>query len=224
MSHGHSHSHSHDHYDGADPFDHQHDHSDDITPAIQNHIYSEIDFSNVTTLNEAEPRAGSAVVQKTWAQRLDATPELRSDADEQLLMTIPFTAQIRLHSILIRTSVAEDAPKTLKLYVNREDLDFTTAAELPATQTLELAQSNDVQEYPVKRALFNTTRSLTLFFEDNWGHGEEDVTCLAYIGFRGDKMNISREPVSVVYEAAANPADHKIKGTELNMSSHIEGT
>jgi hypothetical protein len=223
MSHDHSHSHGHDHYDGADPSDHQHDHSDDVTPAMQNHIYSEIDFSKITTLNESEPHTGSAIVQKTWAQRLDAAPELRSDVDEQLLMTIPFTAQIRLHSILIRTSMAEDAPKTLKLYVNREDLDFATAADLSSTQTLELAQSNDVQEYPVKRALFNTTRSLTLFFEDNWGHGEVDVTCLAYLGFKGDKISASREPVSVMYEAAANPADHKIKGTAVSMGRQIGG-
>jgi len=190
---------------------------------MQNHIYSEIDFSKITTLNEAEPHAGSAIVQKTWAQRLDAEPELRSDVDEQLLMTIPFTAQIRLHSILIRTSTAEDAPKTLKLYVNREDLDFATAADLSSTQTLELAQSNDVQEYPVKRALFDTTRSLTLFFEDNWGYGDVDVTFLAYLGFRGDKISATREPVSVMYEAAANPADHKIKGTVVSMSRHVGG-
>ena len=94
---------------------------------------------------------------------------------------------------------------------------------MSATQTLELAQSNDVQEYPVKRALFNTTRSMTLFFEDNWGHGEVDVTCLAYLGFKGDKIRASREPVSVVYEAAANPADHKIKGTVVRMSHHVGG-
>lgn len=222
-----SHHHSHDHYDGEAPIDHshdhEHDHSEDIMPALQNHIYSQIDFGAITTLNESEPRSGAAIVQKTWTQRLDPEPELKSDADEQLLMTIPFTAQIRLHSLLIRTSTTSSAPMTLKLHVNRSDLDFSFATDLPPTQTLSLAQSNEVQEIPVKRALFNTTRSLTLFFEDNWGAGEEEETRISYLGFRGEWMRLVKEPVSVLYEAAARPADHKVKGTEvLGMGSQIQ--
>ncbi|TKA35962.1 hypothetical protein B0A54_12186 [Friedmanniomyces endolithicus] len=214
--HGH---HGHDHSEGA-----AHDHTDDITPALQNHIYEQIDFSATNTLNEAEPRSGSRVVQKTWTERLDQEPELSSDADEQLLMHVPFTAQIRLHSILIRTSTTSSAPQTLKLFLNRDDLDFSTASALPATQTLELAQSNEVQEVPVKRALFNTVRSLDLFFEDNWGQGEEDVTRVSYIGFKGEWMKLSREPVNFLYEAAANPADHKmVSGVGVRLGSGIGG-
>lgn len=76
--------HGHDHSEG-----HAHDHSDDITPALQTLLYEQIDFSALTTLNESEPRSGATIVQKTWAQRLDPEPELQSDADEQLLMTVP---------------------------------------------------------------------------------------------------------------------------------------
>ena len=38
---------------------------------------------------EATPKSGSAIVQKSWAERLNDEPELESDADEQLLMYIP---------------------------------------------------------------------------------------------------------------------------------------
>lgn len=41
---------------------------------------------------EAVPKSGAAIVQKTWAERLNDQPELESDADEQLLMYIPFVA------------------------------------------------------------------------------------------------------------------------------------
>ncbi|KAK3113515.1 hypothetical protein LTR53_009121 [Teratosphaeriaceae sp. CCFEE 6253] len=220
MSHCHDeHGHDHDHSEGA-----VHDHTDDLTPALQNHIYQQIEFSAVNTLNESEPRSGSQVLQKTWTERLEPTPELSSDADEQLLMHIPFTAQIRLHSILIRTSTSDSAPQNLKVYLNREDLDFSTATSLQPTQTLELAQSNDVQEVPVKRALFNTVRSLYLFFEDNWGQGEEDVTRVSYLGFKGEWMKLSREPVNFLYEAAANPADHKmVSGVGSRLGSGIGG-
>ena len=63
---------------------------------------------------------------------------------------------------------------------------------------------------PVKRALFNTVRSLDLFFEDNWSQGEEDETRISYIGFKGEWMKLTREPVNFLYEAAANPTDHKL--------------
>ena len=46
------------------------------------------------------------------------------------------------------------------MYVNRDDLDFGTASALQPTQTFSLSQTSDVQEVPVKRALFNTVRSL----------------------------------------------------------------
>lgn len=80
----HSHGHGHDHSHGA------HDHSDDITPALQNHIYQQIDFSAINTLNESSSRAGSKICEKTWDQCLSPEPELVSDADEQLLMHIPY--------------------------------------------------------------------------------------------------------------------------------------
>lgn len=67
-----------------------------------------------------------------------------------------------------------------------------------------------MQEIPVRRVLFNTTRSLGLFFEDNWSNGEEEETKISYLGFKGDFLKLNREPVSVLYEAAANPSDHKL--------------
>lgn len=83
-------SHCHDEHDGHDHHDHEHDHSDDITPALQSSLYQQINFDEITTLNESTRDAGKAVVKKTWAERLSPEPELESDADEQLLMTVPY--------------------------------------------------------------------------------------------------------------------------------------
>ncbi|KAF2828999.1 DUF1000-domain-containing protein, partial [Ophiobolus disseminans] len=153
----HDHDHDHDHGDA-------HDHTDDITPALQNLLYEQIDFSKLVTLNEDGSNSGRAICQKTWAQRLDADPELKSSADEQLLMIVPFTGQVRLHSILLRTSASPSSPKMLKVFINADALDFDTASESTPTQTLEVSQTSEVQEIPVRRAHFNTTRSLALFF------------------------------------------------------------
>lgn len=70
---------------------------------------------------------------------------------------------------------------------------------------------------PVKRALFGKVQSLTLFFVDNFGQGDEDITRLSYLGFRGEWMRLGRAPTDILYEAAANPADHKVKGAAVNQ-------
>ena len=76
-------------------------------------------------------------------------------------------------------------------------------------------------EIPLNRAHWNGTTSINLFVVDNHGHGDEDVTRIAYLGFKGDFSALNREPVSVLYEAAANPSDHVaiqgLKGVNQSM-------
>jgi len=77
----HSHSHSHNHV---------HDHTDDLTPALQNTLYDQIDFDGIRTLNERVNGSGRAIVRKTWADRGNRDVELESDADEQIILHIPY--------------------------------------------------------------------------------------------------------------------------------------
>ncbi|GAO17681.1 uncharacterized protein UV8b_01324 [Ustilaginoidea virens] len=218
-------SHCHDEHVGHGGHGHdEHDHSDDVAPALQSSLYQQINFDEITTLNESTRDAGKAVVKKTWAERLDPEPELESDADEQLLMTVPFAAQVKLHSILIRTSPALSAPKTLHLYINHDNLDFSAAEELDPVQKLELSQTSEVQEIPVKRALFGKVQRLVLFFVDNFGQGDEQVSRVSYVGFKGEWTRLGKAPTSILYEAAPQPGDHKLKGTSVNeMGSGIGG-
>lgn len=129
-----------------------------------------------------------------------------------------FTGQVKLHSILLRTSPSASAPRTLKVFLNRDGgFDFSAAEEAKPTQTLELSQTADVQELPVRRALFGQTRRLALFFPDNFGDGDEDVTRISYLAFKGEWMALGRAPASIIYEAAAQPGDHAVKGTGINQ-------
>ncbi|KIW09801.1 hypothetical protein PV08_11902 [Exophiala spinifera] len=223
-SHHHHHDHGHSHGDsGGHGHEHGHDHSHDLEPALQSNLYKQINFESIITFNEAEPRSGAAIVQKTWDERLNEQPILESDADEQLLMHVPFSGSCKLYSILIRTSDSDSAPMTLKLFRNRDDMDFSMAADLTPTQKLTLPKTNDVAEIPLNRALWNGTTSINLFFEDNHSGGDEDVTRVAYLGFKGDFMALNREPVSVLYEAAANPQDHKLIQGLTNVNQSMPG-
>ena len=148
----------------------------------------------------------------TWTNHHVANPQLR------------FTGQVKLHSILIRTSDSDSAPRTLKVIINREDIDFSAAADAEGTQTFELSRTSEVQELPVRRARFNAVRRLALFIPDNFGDGDEDVTRISYLGFKGEWMQLGRAPGQILYEAAANPSDHKLKGTNVNqMGGEIGG-
>ncbi|KAI9674765.1 MAG: hypothetical protein M1817_001669 [Caeruleum heppii] len=196
-SHDHSHNDNHGH-------DHDsHDHTDDLTPALQTFLYRQIDFDRLVTLNEAVPDSGAAIVKKGWNARLDPEPSL-------------FAGQVKLHSLHLRTSASPSAPRTLKLYLNTPDLDFSTATDLPPTQILELPRTSEIQDHNLKRALWNTTRSLSLFFVDNHSNGDEDVTRVEWVGLKGEFMSLSREPVEFLYEAAARPSDHPIRGVTAN--------
>lgn len=82
----HDESSSHDHRS----HNHVHDHSDELTPVVQSQIYSQIDFNGIHTLNEVTAGSGRKIIEKTWAQRMETSPEVESDADEQLIMHIPY--------------------------------------------------------------------------------------------------------------------------------------
>lgn len=122
---------------------------------------------------------------------------------------------------MIRTSNSDAAPQTLKVFINRDDIDFSTASDLSPTQEFQLSQTSEVQDIQVKRALFGKVQSLTLFVVDNYG---EDTTRISYLGFKGDWMQLGRAPTNILYEAAANPSDHAVKGTSVNqMGSSLGG-
>jgi hypothetical protein len=107
------------------------------------------------------------------------------------------------------------------VFINRHDLDFPTASDLSPTQEFQLSQTSEVQDISVKRALFGKVQSLTLFVEDNYG---DNVTRISYLGFKGDWMQLGRAPSNILYEAAANPSDHAVKGTSINqMGSRLGG-
>lgn len=182
-------------------------------PAIHRSLYQYIDFDKIAVFNEAAIGTGKSIIKKTWDQRLDVATVLESDADEQLLIYVPFTGSVKLHSLLIRSLPSLSAPKTLKLFTNRDDIDFGAASEMGAVQTIELPVQppgdDEIMEIPVKRALFNNVHSLTLFIQDNHSDGEEDVTILSYLAFKGSFSHLRKDAVIALYEAAANPADHK---------------
>uniref|UniRef100_A0A7I4E935 PITH domain-containing protein n=1 Tax=Physcomitrium patens TaxID=3218 RepID=A0A7I4E935_PHYPA len=101
-----------------------------------------------------------------FGYREDNGLHLESDADEQLLLFIPFN-QVKLHSLIIR-GPPEEGPRTLKLFANRPNMGFSNVTDYPPNDTV-IASLEDLEErpMPLKYVKFQSVRHLTVFVEDN---------------------------------------------------------
>ncbi|KAF3783339.1 PITH domain-containing protein [Nymphaea thermarum] len=103
-----------------------------------------------------------------------ASQKSQSDADEQLLIYIPFKQVIKLHSIVIK-GPEEDGPRVVKLFVNKENMGFSNVNDFPASDSAVLSPDN-LKGKPVilKYVKFQNVRSLTIFVENN--QSDADIT------------------------------------------------
>ncbi|KAF8638179.1 hypothetical protein AX17_002377 [Amanita inopinata Kibby_2008] len=195
---------------------HDHSHGDgtsDSEPNPQDNLYMCIDRQNVVALNTSNH--GSEVI-KPWHDRADENVFVESEADDQIIVRIPFTGSVRLRAILLKAGPAEYTPSKVLLFANDMSVDFEDVAEKLPTQEITVAQGRAVGEYAVKTAKFNNISSIGLYFPSSWGG---DVTRIYYIGFLGYWTKRNDKPVITVYEAQPNIADHaKIQGTEGNFN------
>ena len=77
---------------------------------------------------------------------------------------------------------ADEAPRTVKLYVNR-DVEFDCVEAAVATHTLHMPSAmSDEAEFPLSLAKFNNVSSMSLFVCDNYGGS---VCRLQYVGLKG---------------------------------------
>ncbi|CAG8437161.1 10662_t:CDS:2 [Ambispora gerdemannii] len=170
-------------------------------------LFSRIDRENVRCLNESVLESGKNVI-KPWHEREDTTKYVESDVDEQLIFFIPFTGSVKLKSISIKAGPGDSCPSKLKVYINRDDMDFDAAETYESTQEWDLVQTNEIVEI----SKMSNVQNLNLYFSENFG---EEITRIYYIGLKGEWTEIKKDPVITLYEAAANPTDHKkIHGEE----------
>ncbi|BGP39853.1 hypothetical protein JCM10450v2_003826 [Rhodotorula kratochvilovae] len=182
-----------------------------------NFLFQHVDRDKVVALNADESTEGKVVI-RPWDQRNQDDEWLESDADEQLILHVPFTGSIKLRSILIKTGPAGYTPDKMLVFANQL-LDFDEATSQDVTQSFDVAATKEVVEYAVRPAKFPSVRSLTLFFPSN--HGEA-TTRVSFVGFKGEYSALTRDPIITVYEAQANPADHaKLPGLDTASHSRI---
>ena len=172
-------------------------------------------------LNEAVTGMGKGVI-KPWAKRLERLPLLESEADDpEIIITIPFTVGVNINSFCIVGSEKDHSPNKVKIFVNRDDIDFDLARDLTPIHEMDLVEDFVAGiDYPLPPKRFKGVSSITLFIPSNFT-GEDEKTMLSYIGFKGEGTAVRRGVVDTVYEASAQMKDHqKVEGTD-NMQSYL---
>ncbi|GAY44674.1 PITH domain-containing protein [Citrus sinensis] len=147
--------------------------SAESTTAINRSIVDLLDFidwSGVECLNHNTAHSLPNAIKQGY--REDEGLYLESDADEQLLIYLPFTQVVKLHSIVVK-GPEEEGPKTVKLFSNREHMGFSNVNDFPPSDTAVLTPDN-LKGKPVvlKFVKFQNVRSLTIFIEDNQSDSE----------------------------------------------------
>ncbi|CAK7340938.1 unnamed protein product [Dovyalis caffra] len=139
-------------------------------PRAQVDLLDFVDFSGVECLNQSTSHSLSNAIKQGY--RDDDGLNLESDADEQLLIYIPFNQVVKLHSIIIK-GPEEEGPKTVKLFSNKEHMGFSNVNDYPPSDTIVLSPDT-LKGKPVvlKYVKFQNVRSLTIFIEDNQSDSE----------------------------------------------------
>ncbi|CAO3613557.1 unnamed protein product [Cunninghamella blakesleeana] len=113
---------------------------------------------------------------------------LESDVDEQLIISVPFNQPVKLHSLKFKVADKAKAPKTVKIYANRQNLGFDDTDSVKETQTIEL-EPKDFEDDAIvnlRFVKFQNIVNVVLFIADN--QEDEDTTALQQLIFIGSTV------------------------------------
>ena len=188
-------------------------------------LLSVIDLSKVRCLNERVSGSAKGVFKGLHAsERQDASSVLEScEGDTDLLLHVPFLCTVRVTRLCISSAGSNRSPAKCKLFVDKADLDFSSAEAMTSSQQVDLVEDPLAELWhPLKVAKFNNVSSVQLFLTGALQDDIEDVL-VSFIGLKGEVTgHISSLPKVVVYESAPRLADHQIPSTNSSSRATIE--
>lgn len=116
---------------------------------------------------------------------LDDESYLQSDADHQLLLQISFSEPVHVSGIQL-TASGEEAPSSMKLFINQPNFGFDDCENEAAVENLTWTQG-DVKNgtvLPLRITRFQNVHSLQIFVEENHGAEVTRIQRLRVLGAR----------------------------------------
>ena len=190
-----------------------HSHDPDY-PEDNFNLYTQLD-TTTSALNVTKPEDCLGVF-KPHALRMNPLPHLISDADEEIIIIARFVSPISLRKLIVMGHGSDTSchPRTLRLYPNQEEIDFTSVNSYSPAQefTLPINMDGSVELTTVLQP-FTLINSLVFYFGSNYG---SEFTSIQYIGMQGEHTHYRREAVDTTYEVLCtgkedveNPADNQ---------------
>ena len=147
-------------------------------------LYAMIDRENVVGLNLDGMNAMG--VFKPFARRLEDLPIIKSDTDEEIIVTIRFTSPCHVRKLMIIGGGEDEShPKTVKCYVNHEGIDFSNVEDFTPAQIFSNLGNNSsgtTELFATPASKFTNIDVLTFYISENHGG---DATIVQYIGMQG---------------------------------------
>ncbi|PAA79937.1 hypothetical protein BOX15_Mlig030178g2, partial [Macrostomum lignano] len=141
-------------------------------------MLSLISMAETECLNESDAHPLKSIMSAPGAG--DSSAYLESDADEQLVIFITFSQSVKIHSLRL-VAPYENAPKTVKLFINQPSpIDFSAAESAEGVQAFQLTSADvqpDAEPLQLKFVKFQNVRTLTVFVQDN--QADSEVTRLS---------------------------------------------
>lgn len=174
-------------------------------------LFSLVDTERITALNE-EVVGSAKTVFRALEHRGDKSFTLLSnEGDPELIVHVPFTSAVKIKSVTIAGNGDDQHPTEVRLFVNRDDIDFEVGHSLKPEQVLALNVDVDGDiDYALRTSKFASVHSLTMFFTKSLG-GEDSECKVHYIGFKGVNMKWKRSVVTAVYETQPTASDLRTK-------------
>lgn len=169
-------------------------------------LYSMLDQEGLMGLNVTN-HADVVGIFRPFVLRLQETPRIESDADEEMMVVCRFTSPVHIRKLMVIGGGDEgNHPMTMKCYVNKEDIDFTNIEDFKADQVFDNLQINSAGTNELITTLrpFTNVNVLVLYFAGNHG---DDSTIVRYIGMQGEHTHYRREAVDATYEVLCNGQD-----------------
>eukprot|EP00915_Cephaloidophora_sp_WS-2016_P003440 GHVH01004607.1.p1 GENE.GHVH01004607.1~~GHVH01004607.1.p1 ORF type:complete len:210 (+),score=15.60 GHVH01004607.1:71-700(+) len=169
-------------------------------------------------MNCENPADLSALLSKSYEDRLNDLPSVRSDKndDNEVLIRLAFSSPCKVASLILIGGDSGKSPSKLTIYAGHEHMDFSDVSQFTPIQELFLKQDfHGVLEYPLRTTQLHNCQVLHLYFQDTI---DEDADCLEihYLGLRGEISGARRDVVQTVYESRAMREDHQVAGDRAN--------
>jgi hypothetical protein len=203
-------------------------HFNETQPGAEFSLYRFIDTTKIWA--QGKNPAAAKQIFKSHAERHDVNKFFDShDGDARLLINVPFTGTIKLKSLCFIGGEHGAWPGHVKLFTNRDDLEFDLAARLKPVQEFDVPPGGggaaEPLEFPVIGAKFSNVHLLSLYFTATGpgavpppgaaaAPGSPPLPAagslrLYYVGLKGEFAPAAKHPTNITYELRPQAADHK---------------